>query len=586
MDNVLLTFIFLVTNVETIPNTVTEGTWELIQRWVDICNTCHPYCCIDSQYQYQGQPSRLLEIDSTASLSKIKLVEGEEIPQKARYMTLSHCWGTVRPLVLSKATWKQFRDSVPVSELPRTFQDAVTITERLHVKYLWIDSLCILQDSEEDWAKESNQMASIYGGSYSNIAASGASDCNGGCLGPRPQTGQHRAVRIVANSPRTEGHVEASDDAPMKIEYPSDFICFSAGPEWTEFDRSSLSRRAWVFQERVLSPRTLHFGLSQLFWECNQHLACERFPDSLTACGSLKLSSYKRLHQHEFYPGLETFEETAAWSDFLSQYSASGLTYDTDRLVAMAGIVDEFAVRLQDDFLGGLWRKRLVSQLLWARADTQTYGRRSREYVAPSWSWASLFDTRIQYLKEAYWLEKVLQILHAEVREKSNGPKYALCDGAIRARCCIIRISVHEECGNAPTMIVYSSTNRSIQVPSWGVNLTFDTEDWRQFELLWIVPVTYRPYSLTGRQRKFTELILNQAGTGSESYFMRCGVFSISGDHQEEWMLSLWTVLQEFRQARESAESTEINQDDNLSSTYGGNFALATASYVSVITIK
>lgn len=577
----LLTITFPAINVETIPATVTEQTWELIQTWMEICNTDHPHCCVNSETQDHRNPSRLLEIDPPGLNSKIRLIEGVEIPPKARYMTLSHCWGSGQPVVLNSDTWEQFRDSFAISDLPKTFQDAVKITKRLHVKYLWIDSLCIIQGSQEDWAKESGRMASVYGGSYCNIAASGASDCNGGCLGPRAQISQYRPVRVVRNTVETP--------SSRYLDNHFDFVCVQVGPEWRELDRCPLACRAWVFQERALAPRTLHFGLSQLYWECNQHLVCERYPESPGAIVSLMSRSYKLLNKLLQQPTDLIWwrypELKRAWVDFMSDYSASRLTYDTDRLVAMAGIVDRFVEGLQDDFLGGLWRKRLVSQLLWRRANTRAYGRRAREYIAPSWSWVSLFDTPVYYPVDegAFGKEKTFQILEAQVQEKRNGPKYSLCDGAIRAKCCMIRAAIHAEGGDVPKMILYSSANRSIQVPTGGINLTFDTDDWRQHKLLWLVPVMENSNFFI-RETQFVGLILFPAGIGSEPYFLRCGVFEMKRDFWLEWTSNL--RVQDSTKPKGPAESTEVYQHDNLASTDGGDSAISTVSYVSTIIIK
>jgi hypothetical protein len=174
----------------------------------------------------------------------------------SRYTTLSHCWGKIEIRKLTNANLLDSIKGFNIDELPKTFQDAIAITRRLKVRYLWIDSLCIIQDSVEDWNDESSKMEDVYANGFCNIAATGAPDGRTGCFVERNP--------VLAQACRISN--ESVHKSSLRRGGPYDFV--------TEDLRSDgilgapLNRRAWVVQERMLSPRIIHFGKNQVFWEC------------------------------------------------------------------------------------------------------------------------------------------------------------------------------------------------------------------------------------------------------------------------------------------------------------------------------
>jgi hypothetical protein len=168
----------------------------------------------------------------------IRLVSSEGMPLDIRYLTLSHCWGTNMLLRLTAGTHNCFQDGFPVTTLPPTFRDAVHIATRLSVQYLWIDSLCIFQDSLDDWSFQAEQMATVYSNGYLNIAASDSKNSDGGFFRSRdPNHLQSFWVR--------------SQTGKM-------YIC-SQDTAQEDLVGCPLSERAWAVQERFLSPRVVHF---------------------------------------------------------------------------------------------------------------------------------------------------------------------------------------------------------------------------------------------------------------------------------------------------------------------------------------
>jgi len=166
--------------------------------------------------------------------------------RKDKYVALSHCWGSGRVgrvVRTTKKTFPDFTKAVDVARLNRTYQDAIMVTRRLGFRYLWIDSLCIIQDDKDDWEREAAQMAQVYSQAHLTIAASAASDGSQGLLRSEP------------GLPRLKLSVDSENNALNRG-------C-SIGPNILRFRRlvvAPLNTRAWTLQERVLSPRIIHFA--------------------------------------------------------------------------------------------------------------------------------------------------------------------------------------------------------------------------------------------------------------------------------------------------------------------------------------
>jgi hypothetical protein len=139
------------------------------------------------------------------------------------YVTLSHCWGTVETLKLMKSNVQALSSTIPLHSLCKTFQDAVLVTSLLGYKYLWIDSMCIIQDNEDDWRKESALMSEVYSNAVVNLAATDAKDGSVGLF--------HQ--RVIARI--TKQYVQTK--SLQTYEIPDERLYFRC------LDRSLLSRR-------------------------------------------------------------------------------------------------------------------------------------------------------------------------------------------------------------------------------------------------------------------------------------------------------------------------------------------------------
>jgi hypothetical protein len=153
----------------------------VVQEWCHDCEDLHPEC--RSHMRQEVLPTRLIKIAAQASRNP-KLVETRSLDIIATtYTTLSYRWGDEnQPLQTRQGNIESLKKSIPTSSLPKTFADAIDLTRKLGIRYIWIDALCIVQDSKEDWEREAAIMSDVYQGSYLNIAAIDSLDANGGCF--------------------------------------------------------------------------------------------------------------------------------------------------------------------------------------------------------------------------------------------------------------------------------------------------------------------------------------------------------------------------------------------------------------------
>lgn len=149
-----------------------------------------------------------------------------------------------------------FKQRIHVADLPRTFRDAVQVTRSLGVRYLWIDSLCIVQDDPQDWDAESKLMEQVFSSAYVTISASCSSGTDDGFLKPR------------LDRPCVTAKAQDDDGALY-------YLCDAIDDFRLDVDEGELSKRAWVLQERALSRRTIYFSGRQSYWECGQGVRCE-----------------------------------------------------------------------------------------------------------------------------------------------------------------------------------------------------------------------------------------------------------------------------------------------------------------------
>lgn len=325
---------------------------------------------------------------------KLKSYEGASQDGAVEYVTLSHRWGDPAkghriPPKLTRDNNKdaKLRRGIEVSSLPKTFRDAVLITRTLGLRYLWIDSLCIFQDSVQDWLDEASKMGDIYAGGVFNIAATGSSSSDGGCVFRVDDPRWIPAFQVTeTNKPQSdEGRwIELHDQEPVKEDIFS----------------SELFKRGWVHQELHLSPAVLHCTQRQLYWVCTEGIYSERYPQVMSKDGPLLSdelrTDVKSLLLSSLREGNE-LKTVNVWLHLVEQYSGALLTKPEDKQIAIRGLQSKmtecFNRERQAHFMAGTsMASWLVEQLCWMpNTELGTwYDRHDEPCYTPTWSWVSI----------------------------------------------------------------------------------------------------------------------------------------------------------------------------------------------------
>lgn len=365
-------------------STASTTSWAVAQRWFQRCAETHARCNLINTEMIGWYPTRLIDLGSFDS--EPRLIITNDTDMQGRYVTLSHRWGSSQLLQLKTASLHSFRQEIPSSSLPRTFLDAMEVARRLGVRYIWIDSLCIIQDSRADWLKEAALMHQVYSGSLCNISATSGRESSLGLFVKRDP------------SLLLPCRIDMSWDDGPESSYQVDHTSFWA----SQVLEASLNQRAWVVQERLLSPRVLHFGHQQILWECRELDAAEKYPEKLPLVLASGQGFYKAIDpltddpHHNKNTEDQKLRIYQGWYRILGTYSDSLLTMPEDKLVAISGIARKVQTIMPDNrYVAGLWLGYLPSQLLWFVKDCKQCNgepsiRQETPYRAPSFSWASL----------------------------------------------------------------------------------------------------------------------------------------------------------------------------------------------------
>jgi hypothetical protein len=379
--------------------TISDNSIDLARDWYGTCLKDHDYCRKGTEAGIFF-PSRILDLE-TGDPTIVKLLVTASAPIKEIYITLSHCWGKSQILKLETTNLQDFLKGIPLQRLPKTFRDAVQMGRNLGIRYLWIDSLCILQDSKEDWLKESAVMGKIYRYGSLNIAATAASGGDVGLSFPRdPVLSQH--LRVTAT------WIGSSTGSDGDLPPAGDYYLVECSFWIHDVDRAPLNTRGWVLQERLLAPRILHFGSNQLYWQCGLDALCEMYPKDV---GKHRLgggpTAYTARDLRAFVQVLELIKESPTmlsdlitmeeayqpWRTLITAYSEMNLTKGDDKLIAIQALAQTMQDAVKDRYVAGLWESRLVEDMMWRVAPgVRERARTSRpqDWRAPTWSWASV----------------------------------------------------------------------------------------------------------------------------------------------------------------------------------------------------
>ncbi|KAF1842951.1 HET-domain-containing protein [Cucurbitaria berberidis CBS 394.84] len=380
----------------------------LARRWLNECRVRHTEC--SRKKDARVLPGRLLcLIDSPEATIRLVVPQSDSI----KYCVLSHRWGASAPtsrLMLSNI--EQYKHTIAVDMLPKSFRDAIKISRSLAISHIWIDSLCIIQDSREDWECESRKMDSIFEGATCTIAAAGAEDSGQGCFADRNPLEQSKC-RLM----NTPWYISGRMGSTLDVQEATSI--------------TPLSERGWIFQERLLSPRTLSFGKRGIIWHCARGAATEQDPDGWSLLGDYSayvdkiFGSNSPVGDWKPWPQGFTFQSkhyleslmTRAWTNWnekpdsrsaycfhrdwmgiVQAYSNCKLTKSEDRLAALSGIVNRVGMydhsvspsyQPFSSYIVGAWKPTMLLDVLWYR-QSSTLDQATFNTRFPFWSWASV----------------------------------------------------------------------------------------------------------------------------------------------------------------------------------------------------
>ncbi|KAJ4385432.1 hypothetical protein N0V93_009860 [Gnomoniopsis smithogilvyi] len=353
---------------------------QLARAYVKGCVDGHAQCTARMASTFY--PTRLVALSEFTARIIHPSIDGAKGP----YVALSYCWGPdPKFLKLTASNKNELQASFPLKCLPIAFQEAIDLVKSLGYRYIWIDSLCILQEgagSKDDWRSESSRMADVYSNCILNLSLSRASCPEESSLGGK---GAYPLLPPFA--------VQLGDES---------FIMFDQEHYRFAFYRQPLGLRAWTFQERVLAPRVLALGQGEVFWDCLElREASESFPLGLAPSVSAVLGAAQleitipttKLPLHEFY---------SHWQRVLDNYTPRNITYvEKDKLIALGAVASRMCRVQNDVYIAGHFLSTLPYSLLWRLHNTNdgekwsgTNGKRVPSSTAsintPSWSWASI----------------------------------------------------------------------------------------------------------------------------------------------------------------------------------------------------
>lgn len=235
-----------------------EYNFDLYRQWLSDCLTIHHEC---ANNKLADLPERFLEVTTSDGVDALRLVSHTQLD--GHFAALSYCWG-LPPfgVVTTTSSLKQHFNAINASKLSKTIQDAVQITRGLKIRYLWVDSLCIVQDDANDWRRESAKMEKVYQSAYVTIVAASAKGGSEGCL-----------------------QLRRADIEPVNIQLtipPSNELCILAfklhsSSVSESFLSSPWNQRAWCLQEYALSRRILHFFSDRVVWQCKESFIAEDY---------------------------------------------------------------------------------------------------------------------------------------------------------------------------------------------------------------------------------------------------------------------------------------------------------------------
>ncbi|KAL6709877.1 hypothetical protein ACN47E_000662 [Coniothyrium glycines] len=442
---------------------------EQLVSWIETCDSSHDRCACAKDAKVP-LPTRLLDLDTLPGRDDLTKVEGDprrllrtgrlklvqnEPGTQGSYMALSYCWGKALAYTTTSRNIQQhMKDGgIKYVDLPQTLRDCIFLVRYLGFRYVWIDCVCIIQDDKADWEREAAQMAAVYTNAYLTIAATRAASCGEGFLQPRVAKEGLLVVEFADGEGKYNLHSTYDDliisPGSMGAVIDEDIEMRKNGP---------LLDRVWCFQERMLATRTIHFTIDQMYWECSTHLVTEdgvgnSYNSAIYVLTELASKLEPALTASPAHPQALTTAQRA-WSTFVDKYTSRNISYLSDKLPALSGVLSALQRLTGDTCYAGIWQSWFLQGLLWRLqvpaldlfVFTPKQPARPRAWRAPSWSYAAVEGIALYNLLEndpsAAGPRPALcaELLLCSVTPKGQNPLGELESGFARIRAPLVEV--------------------------------------------------------------------------------------------------------------------------------------------------
>ncbi|KAF4457390.1 HET-domain-containing protein [Fusarium austroafricanum] len=333
------------------------SSFKFIEACYERCQQEHGQC---RQYT-TCLPKRVVDISGP----DYKLVEPNPGMQST-YAALSYCWGSLGEQITTSKTIDKLKSCIPRDIFPVVFEEAATVARRLGITYLWIDTVCIIQDNKRDWECEAAKMAEVFENATVTIAASSSADPTIPFFTHRLSSYRDMQLKYDSRDSNRQLSFKARRKIPLGIHIKS--------YQTAEID--PLDSRAWALQEKELATRFISFTGGEVQWKCKQQRLCE--------CQNTSFPS-KRLF-HTSSPSDQQYKD---WHNIVEKCASRKLRYATDRIPGLAGLAGKFSAITGSTYMVGMWKENLLQDLSWQRGH-RTAVEPVAEYLSPSFSWVSI----------------------------------------------------------------------------------------------------------------------------------------------------------------------------------------------------
>lgn len=534
-----------------------EASLNVAKTWHQECLASHQKCTRMPSHN-RPLPTRVIDVGDTRRDPRLIVTDG----QPGSWAALSYCWGGNSTFVLNKETSDSFfGGKTPLYTFPRTLRDAIIVTRALGIQFLWIDALCIMQDSAEDWAAEADCMKEVYGGATITIAATNSTSADFGIFKKRKISPAVCRLKWRSSNPIVS----------------HDVFLRSSSEFWdTTMKNEPLNIRGWTLQESLLAPRTLSYGTQQMIWECLERkvgesgrpvLPGERHRDKnfVQTIMANNFSAWEKMKQAFTRLSLKNMPVhwiavpdswvhshdamNSRWFAIVEDYTGRDLTMQSDILPALSGLAHAFQNLLRDEYCAGLWKNDIIRGMCWTRnrlpkRDFRAIkaGQKERDNHLPSWSWASVIGGRVTNIleDEQTWplttVEEAARTLHVRTtpKNKDSVPQASYTEIIIKAPFQYIDDPKIETPANKPTAlpVLRERVTQELQIHTSQEEFEQQHRPHREqkFAVLRLMQTSRLWTAMAG----FKDHLLPRAGilmlesTGEADKWRRVGFFSVS----------------------------------------------------------